>query len=214
MAQLLLLTPDPDAGDAVLPALSLLSHKVRAVSPERLADLPSADLVLLDARADLAGARALCKVLARLAPGPVLLVVGEGGAVTLAGDWGFSDFVLAGVGPAELDARIRVATSRPGHREVISAGSLEIDEGAYTARIGGRALDLTWTEFELLRFLVQHPGRVFSRDQLLADVWGHDYYGGSRTVDVHVRRLRAKLGPEHEQVIGTVRGVGYRFAGR
>ena len=93
----------------------------------------------------------------------------------------------------------------------ISAGELTIDAGGYTARLRGRPLDLTYKEFELLKYLVQHPGRVFTRAQLLQEVWGYDYYGGTRTVDVHVRRLRAKLGPEHEQLIGTVRNVGYRF---
>jgi DNA-binding response OmpR family regulator len=86
-----------------------------------------------------------------------------------------------------------------------------IDEAAYSAKLNGEQLDLTYTEFELLKYLAQHPGRVFSRQQLLSDVWGYDYYGGTRTVDVHVRRLRAKLGPEYEAVIGTVRNVGYRF---
>ncbi len=76
---------------------------------------------------------------------------------------------------------------------------------------GGRALDLTYKEFELLKYLAQHPGRVFTRAQLLQEVWGYDYYGGTRTVDVHVRRLRAKLGPDHEALIGTVRNVGYRL---
>ena len=75
----------------------------------------------------------------------------------------------------------------------------------------GRLLDLTYKEFELLKYLAQHPGRVFTRAQLLQEVWGYDYYGGTRTVDVHVRRLRAKLGSEHEVLIGTVRNVGYRF---
>ena len=86
-----------------------------------------------------------------------------------------------------------------------------VDEATYTAKIGGRPLDLTFKEFELLKFLAQHPGRVFSRQQLLQEVWGYDYFGGTRTVDVHVRRLRAKLGPENETLIGTVRNVGYRF---
>ena len=72
-------------------------------------------------------------------------------------------------------------------------------------------LDLTFKEFELLKFLAQHPGRVFTRAHLLQEVWGYDYFGGTRTVDVHVRRLRAKLGSEHEALIGTVRNVGYRF---
>ena len=86
-----------------------------------------------------------------------------------------------------------------------------VDDASYTAKLGGRSLDLTFKEFELLKYLAQHPGRVFSRQQLLQEVWGYDYFGGTRTVDVHVRRLRAKLGPEHETLIGTVRNVGYRF---
>ena len=86
-----------------------------------------------------------------------------------------------------------------------------IDEATYSARVRGRLLDLTYKEFELLKYLAQHPGRVFTRAQLLQEVWGYDYFGGTRTVDVHVRRLRAKLGPEHEVLIGTVRNVGYRF---
>ena len=86
-----------------------------------------------------------------------------------------------------------------------------IDEVTYVAKVGGRALDLTYKEFELLKYLAQHPGRVFTRAQLLQEVWGYDYYGGTRTVDVHIRRLRAKLGGEHELLIGTVRNVGYRF---
>ena len=86
-----------------------------------------------------------------------------------------------------------------------------IDETTYTARLRGRPLDLTYKEFELLKYLAQHAGRVFTRAQLLQEVWGYDFFGGTRTVDVHVRRLRAKLGPEHEQLIGTVRNVGYKF---
>ena len=94
---------------------------------------------------------------------------------------------------------------------MIRTGDVVVDEATYTAKLSGRALDLTFKEFELLKFLAQHPGRVFTREQLLQEVWGYDYFGGTRTVDVHVRRLRAKLGPEHESLIGTVRNVGYRF---
>src|SRR5439155_1164520 len=86
-----------------------------------------------------------------------------------------------------------------------------IDPDTYAAKLKGRPLDLTYKEFELLKFLAQHPGRVFTRDQLLREVWGYDYFGGTRTVDVHVRRLRAKLGSEYESMIGTVRQVGYKF---
>ena len=88
---------------------------------------------------------------------------------------------------------------------------LVVDEHSYSAKLRGRQLDLTFKEFELLKFLAQHPGRVFTRAVLLQEVWGYDYFGGTRTVDVHVRRLRAKLGTEHEALIGTVRNVGYRF---
>ncbi len=85
-----------------------------------------------------------------------------------------------------------------------------IDEASYSAKVHGKPLDLTYKEFELLRFLAQHPGRVFTREQLLSEGWGYDYFGGTRTVDVHIRRLRAKLG-DLEALIGTVRNVGYRF---
>ena len=94
---------------------------------------------------------------------------------------------------------------------VIRSGGVVIEEASYTAKLDGRMLDLTFKEFELLKYLAQHPGRVFTRHQLLQEVWGYDYFGGTRTVDVHVRRLRAKLGAEYEQLIGTVRNVGYRF---
>ena len=87
-----------------------------------------------------------------------------------------------------------------------------VDEDSYQVRLRGQPLDLTFKEFELLRFLASRPGRVSTRPALLREVWGYDFYGGTRTVDVHVRRLRAKLGPEHEHLIETVRGVGYRAA--
>jgi DNA-binding response OmpR family regulator len=134
-----------------------------------------------------------------------------------AADWGFDDLVLNTAGPAEVEARLRLAIARLQQSDedpdahVIRSGEVTVDDVTYTAKLGGRPLDLTFKEFELLKYLAQHPGRVFTREQLLQEVWGYDYFGGTRTVDVHVRRLRAKLGPEHEQLIGTVRNVGYRF---
>jgi len=128
-------------------------------------------------------------------------------------EWDVDDIVLATAGPAEVDARIRLLVSRgrnQGESDMISSSGVVIDEGSYQAKINGRPLDLTFKEFELLRFLAGHPSRVFTRDQLLSEVWGYDYFGGTRTVDVHVRRLRAKLG-DMESLIGTVRNVGYRF---
>ena len=119
-------------------------------------------------------------------------------------------------GPAEVEARLRLAVGRlttatASTSGLIRAGELTIDPDTYAAKLKGRPLDITYKEFELLKFLAQHPGRVFTRAQLLQEVWGYDYFGGTRTVDVHVRRLRAKLGPENETLIGTVRNVGYRF---
>ena len=126
---------------------------------------------------------------------------------------GASDIILEGAGPGEIDARVRIALGRGKNvekRETINEGGVVIDEASYSAKVHGKPLDLTFKEFELLRFLAQHPGRVFTREQLLSEVWGYDYFGGTRTVDVHIRRLRAKLG-DLESLIGTVRNVGYRF---
>ena len=143
---------------------------------------------------------------------PLRRVLPEGGRAALAVDWGLADVVLDTAGPAEFEARIRLLVTSSANDGLISAGGIVIDDAAYSVMLDEEPLDLTYTEFELLKYLVQHPGRVFSREHLLADVWGYDYYGGTRTVDVHVRRLRAKLGPEHEALIGTVRNVGYRFS--
>jgi DNA-binding response OmpR family regulator len=148
---------------------------------------------------------------------PVILITTEGGLAAVNNEWGLTDVLLDSASPAEIDARIRLAVSRVQIDQTataygeIKAGELVIDETTYSAKLRGKTLDLTFKEFELLKFLAQHPGRVFSRDHLLQEVWGFDYFGGTRTVDVHVRRLRAKLGPENENLIGTIRNVGYRF---
>jgi len=214
----LLLTTDPDP-EAVLPALALLPHDVRPLRPEvsALLDAGPHDVVLVDARTDLAAARGLCRLLA--AGGvdvPVVAVVTEGGLVAVTGDWSVDEILLPGAGPTEVDARLRLVRSRRGATRPdgdgsVQLGELVIDENTYTARLRGRPLDLTYKEFELLKYLAQHAGRVFTRAQLLQEVWGYDFFGGTRTVDVHVRRLRAKLGPEHESLIGTVRNVGYKL---
>jgi DNA-binding response OmpR family regulator len=213
---LLLLTADP-LPMTVLPAVDLLPIKVRAAAPEAASLVTSGpyDLILLDARQDLAAARTLCRLLGTdgLALS-VLAVVTEGGMVAIGPEWGVADVVLASAGPAEVHARLRLLESRTNgvaNSGMISLGELTIEEDTYTARLRGRALELTYKEFELLKFLAQHPGRVFTREQLVTEVWGYDFFGGTRTVDVHVRRLRAKLGPEHEALIGTVRNVGYKM---
>ena len=214
MAQLLVLTPAVDT--EVLPALGLLSHKVRQIpaEPAQLISAPPCDLILLDARQDLASAKSLCKILTTTGVTvPIVLVLTEGGLTAVSADWGAGDVVLETAGPAEVDARIRLVIGRMAQEQSaskIQASGVVIDEASYSAKVHGRPLDLTFKEFELLRFFATHPSRVFTREQLLSEVWGYDYFGGTRTVDVHVRRLRAKLG-DLESLIGTVRNVGYRF---
>ena len=222
MSTVLLLTNALQPSAELLPALALLPHRVKILPAEgsALLQAPGSDLVLVDGRQDLAQARDLCRLIRTTgSQQPVLLIVTEGGLAVVSVDWGMDDVVLTTAGPAELEARLRLATGRLAAQQehggsdahVIRSGEVTVDEATYTAKLGGRPLDLTFKEFELLKHLAQHPGRVFNRQQLLQEVWGYDYFGGTRTVDVHVRRLRAKLGPEHESLIGTVRNVGYRF---
>lgn len=218
MASLLVVSNQLSSGqrpEEALPVLGLLAHDLRAAPADTsaLTESATADAIVMDGRSDLASARPMCRLIASSGITlPVLLVVTEGGLAAINGDWGIADLILDGAGPAEFDARLRLLLSTSDNEGLIRAGSIVIDEAAYSARLGEDPLDLTYTEFELLKYLVLHPGRVFSREHLLADVWGYDYFGGTRTVDVHIRRLRAKLGPEHESLIGTVRNVGYRFS--
>ena len=222
MAKLLMLTNSRNSSAEVLPSLSLLQHQVKILPAEVsvLLDAPSIDLLIVDGRRDLGAVKNLTRLLNSTGVGaPIILVTTEGGLTAIAADWAIDDVILDTAGPAEVDARIRLTITKyldlqrdinPATVE-IRGGEIAIDEHSYTAKIKGRSLDLTYKEFELLKYLVQHPGRVFTRSQLLQEVWGYDYFGGTRTVDVHIRRLRAKLGPEHEALIGTVRHVGYRF---
>ena len=221
MSALLLLTGSLRSSSEILPALGLLLHSVKILPAEGIAllEAPPVDAVLVDGSAELAQARDLGRLIRTLGTAtPTLLVLTEGALPVVATDWGFDDVLLVTAGPAEVEARLRLAIARAGQSaepdpeaHLIRSGDVTVDEASYTARVGGRVLDLTFKEFALLKYLAQHPGRVFSREQLLQEVWGYDYYGGTRTVDVHVRRLRAKLGTEHEALIGTVRNVGYRF---
>ncbi|SCG00843.1 DNA-binding response regulator, OmpR family, contains REC and winged-helix (wHTH) domain [Streptomyces sp. Ncost-T6T-2b] len=204
MSSLLLLTNALQPSTEVLPALGLLLHSVRVAPAEgpALVDTPGADVILVDGRRDLPQVRSLCQLLRSTGPGcPLILVVTEGGLAAVTADWGVDDVLLDTAGPAEVEARLRLAmgrqqiTSDDSPMEIRN-GDLSVDEATYSAKLKGRVLDLTFKEFELLKYLAQHPGRVFTRAQLLQEVWGYDYFGGTRTVDVHVRRLRAKLGPE------------------
>jgi DNA-binding response OmpR family regulator len=222
MAKVLLLTNTLGASAEVLPSLALLQHQVKILPAEAsvLVDSPLMDLIFIDARRDFPTVKALTRLLSATGVGaPIIAITTEGGLTAFTSDWGIDDVILDTAGPAEVDARIRLAvgvfqaelTGTDSGSNEIRQGDVVIDESTYTAKIKGRSLDLTFKEFELLKYLAQHPGRVFTRAQLLQEIWGYDYFGGTRTVDVHIRRLRAKLGPEFESIIGTVRNVGYRF---
>ena len=145
---------------------------------------------------------------------PVLVVASRAQIGELAESDAYDDFVLTPLDPEELALRMRRLVGNgieEPHQEVIRYKDLELNTATYQARLGAGPLDLTYMEYELLRFFVTHQARAWSREQLLQRVWGYDYFGGARTVDVHVRRLRAKLGEERASWITTIRSVGYRF---
>ena len=162
-------------------------------------------------------ALALCKQLRQTENPlvPILLLISKGQLNNFKIDENlFDDFCITPFHPEELEIRLNNLFVKFGlgtEPELIKYGSLVLNIETYQATIDDSPLDLTYMEYELLRFLAMRPGKVFTRETLLSEVWGYDYYGGGRTVDVHIRRLRAKLGEEHANLISTVRSVGYRF---
>jgi DNA-binding response OmpR family regulator len=204
----------------VLPALSELGAdvKVEALSPASIPYLEDlgAEAILVDAADNPPHAHTVLLALAESGTaGMAVLVVTERDALEQR-PWHevVDDVVYPGAPEAEIRLRLAILRRRFGgsQPEKVRLGPLTLNVDTYQVAIQGRPLDLTFKEFELLRFLASRPGRVATRATLLREVWGYDFYGGTRTVDVHVRRLRAKLGPAHEHLIETVRGVGYRAA--
>jgi two-component system alkaline phosphatase synthesis response regulator PhoP len=216
----LLIYPDP-APPALVQSLELAGYPWKAVGTPDAADrLEPEDGwagAIICADMDAEGAFAISRTLRKrdLPFEPLLLVINSGQLpdLELREDL-FDDFCLAPVQPRELQARVAHLfwrTGRGTRPELVEYGSLVLNLETYQAAVAGRPLDLTYMEYELLKFLATHPGKVFTRETLLSRVWGYEYYGGARTVDVHIRRLRAKLGEEHAHLISTVRSVGYRF---
>lgn len=197
-----------------------LSHFVTSAwDAESLADAVakgSPEVVILDLRSGesvLAMEKDLVANYDQVAEAPRLAIVGSADSEELQSKY-MADFILEPYDISELAVRIarllnRAAASKGG--KLLSAEGLEIDTESFEVAVDGRQLTLTFKEFELLRFLAAHPGRVHTREALLNQVWGYDYFGGLRTVDVHIRRIRAKLGSRHENLIHTVHGVGYKF---
>jgi len=212
MATVLCISPN---AESPLGALDALGHQLVQISfdPQALSSAPRHDLVVLDCRHNLMGAKSVARIMQAAGwTKPLVLVASESVLAAIGSEWELQDFILESASLGEVDARIRILLNSPGKKTspAKSASGLVIDPESFTAKASGRTLDLTFKEFELLRYLNDNPGKVFSREQLLSEVWGYDYFGGTRTVDVHIRRLRAKLG-DSESLIGTVRNVGYRL---
>jgi DNA-binding response OmpR family regulator len=216
----LLVFPDPPPPE-LAQALDLSGHPWKAVADDVQAARSEPDDgwsgAIVIAADDPEGAFALCRAMRKrdIPLEPLLLLVNGGqlGELELRDDL-FDDFCLWPFHPRELEARLKHLFWRTGlgtRPDLVEYGPLILNLETYQAAIDEHPLDLTYMEYELLKFLSSHPGKVFTRETLLSRVWGYEYYGGARTVDVHIRRLRAKLGEEHANLIQTVRSVGYRF---
>jgi DNA-binding response OmpR family regulator len=207
------------SADQALPALLDLpvDVKLEQLSAAILSDVAALDpeVLLVDAAENPGQGHAVLRAWdERRTPAPVVAIVERTDLERFRWDEVADELLLPGAPAPEIRLRLsmlrrRFASADPA---VMRLGPLTLDTDTYRVSVHGRALDLTYKEFELLRYLAERRGRVFTRPTLLREVWGYDFYGGTRTVDVHVRRLRAKLGPELESLIETVRGVGYRAA--
>jgi DNA-binding response OmpR family regulator len=178
------------------------------------------DIVLIDATLDVETAEDATRRLSltwEIGLPPLIAIVNPDTVASFRYEVGADDFLLTDAPVHEISARLALVARRTGRGDddtVLRVGDLTVNPDNYQVYVRGRPLDLTYKEFELLKFLAQRPGRVCDRDLLLREVWGYDYFGGTRTVDVHIRRLRAKLGSEHEALIETIRNVGYRLVPR
>jgi DNA-binding response OmpR family regulator len=212
----LLLTNEEDF-ESALPTLKSVTQTVRrGPLTDGINGHPDpADVAVIDARTDLAAARTACRRLNSHAPATaVVAVVTPADFAAVDVDWQCDDVLLPAAGADELQARLRLAITRrrSAMDGTLKFGDLLLHPASFTGSLNEHDLSLTLTEFKLLNFLVQHAGRAFTRTRLMHEAWGYDCNGRVRTVDVHVRRLRAKLGAEHESMIDTVRGVGYMAA--
>jgi DNA-binding response OmpR family regulator len=199
------------AGYPVLTCTGDRTGVVQAVNPR------PPDVLVLDTLAARLGLKELSSLLRQefSSHNPLIIaLIGRADLTSLDMGAGVDDFLLAPFVPLELVTRIKLLlwkNNRVDAEQLIKVGDLVVDQANYAVTVAGQPLELTFKEYELLRFLATHRGRVFTREALLNQVWGYDYYGGTRTVDVHIRRIRAKLGVPYEDLVETVRNVGYRF---
>lgn len=213
---LLVLTDRPGGGKSLLPSLEYLDHTLQdaPLDPASLQGLSECDLIVIDATSDLREAAGTCRnASVQELRRPVIVVISEGGLAALKAGWGFDDWLLPHASPAEVETRLRITRDVAAvgrSQRAANVGDLVVDEESYQVRLRGQPLDLTFKEFELLKTLAGAPNRVFTRELLLSEVWGYDYFGGSRTVDVHIRRLREKI-PMLNDAIETVKQFGYKL---
>jgi DNA-binding response OmpR family regulator len=216
MRTVFLVTRHPDVA-RLGPELERAGFSAPAIAPERLANDevgPNADVVVLDLR-DIPAA-AFNILSANYAENGIILIVivAPDQMDRVSVDLGVDDFVMLSAAPEELARRIeRALWRRHGvdSENFVRCGALTLDLSNYRVTVGTETLVMTFKEYELLRFLAMNAGRVFTREQLLNRVWGYDYFGGARTVDVHIRRIRAKIEIHGHAFIETVRNVGYRL---
>ncbi|HJR18984.1 MAG TPA: response regulator transcription factor [Actinomycetota bacterium] len=214
MADIEILSDRPEDLGWLLGALEQAGHRVAVAALTESLSGPDPGLIFVDAAKDLSRGREACRGIHASSPNVTQLAIVAVEMLEAVGpDWGVDSFIVEGAHADEILARVRIAigASLVDAPSALRVGELTIDPETYQVRLKGRPLDLTFKEFQLLLYLSERPGRVFSRSRLLQEVWGYDFFGGTRTVDVHVRRLRAKLGPEHEAMIATVRNVGYKL---
>ena len=208
-------------------AFQLQKHGYEALmaedGQEALAKAEGMDLILLDLMLPGLDGLEVCRRLKadkRTARIPIIMLTAKAEEIdkVLGLELGADDYVVKPFSVRELMARVKAVLRRSSQEgpqeETLQIDCLRLDFSSYQAWLAGEELVLTPKEFELLKLLVTSPGRAFSRDELLERIWGYEYYGDTRTVDVHIRHLRAKLGerPGLSERIETVRGVGYRFA--
>lgn len=208
---------DEDDFESALPDLATFAQPIRRITLTADTDghYATADIAIIDARSNVSLAQAVSHRLTTDNPATaVVALVAPSDCAAVDVDCNFDDVMLPGTGAEELQARLRLAVGR--RRSLVDGtlkfGDLVLHPASFTASLDGRDLCLTLTEFKLLNFLVQHAGQAFTRTRLMQEVWGYDSTGKVRTVDVHIRRLRAKLGVRHQFLVDTVRGVGYRAA--
>jgi len=221
MYRVLFVTDDSAACKPLKSGLLDAGLSVSVVEPEALLrdsfSPPKTDVLVVDLEHSRLEAMKLCHAVKRdrtLKDLPLVLLVTETQLGRVDFSWGVEDYLTLPVSVKRLVERIKFLMWRLNKIELkngLKLGNLAIDFERYEVHVNGQLIDLTYKEFELLKFLATHPGRVFSREILLDKVWGYDYYGGTRTVDVHIRRLRSKIETGPAAYIQTVRNVGYKF---